>query len=325
MLLLQASTWAEWLANQSELVYNAINNSIRSLIANTASRLPYIVAGIIVLLLFWLLSRFFRWVFLSGSGRTKMDVQLRILVSRLIAGALMVVGAFAALTVVIDSFDFGQVIAGLGFTSFVVGFATKDILNNFLSGILILWQRPFGLGDYLFVGSNQGKVEHIGVRATMLRKDDGESIVIPNGEMYSSPLTIRGAGKKRRMNLKFHLAFDADLPRAKHLIVASLERTEGVVKEPRPNVYVTDYASEGALLTIQFWIDTNESKPLKVFDAAAISIIDTLREAEIDINPATTTDSVMVRWKWGSAPPGWIPLRPRNSGVNIQLECFSMP
>lgn len=287
MLLLQALTWTQWFTNQSELIYSTVNASIRSIMEWTAGRLPYLVAGAIVMLLFWLLSRFVRWVLTSGSRRTSMDEQLQILVSRLAAGFLIVIGIFATLSVVIESFDFGQVIAGLGFTSFVVGFATKDILNNFLSGILILWQRPFGLGDYLFVGNNQGKVEHIGVRATMLRKDDGEAIIIPNGEMYSSPLTIRGAGKKRRMNLKFHLAFDQDLPRAKRLILDALARAEGVEQEPRPNVHVTDYAAEGAVITVQFWIDTNNNKPLSVFDAAAIGIIDTLREAGIDINPPT--------------------------------------
>lgn len=289
MLLLQALTWTQWIASQYELIYSTVNASIRSIVEGTAGRLPFLLAGAIVMLLFWLLSRFVRWVLMSGSRRTRMDEQLQILVSRLAAGFLIVIGIFASLSVVIESFDFGQVIAGLGFTSFVVGFATKDILNNFLSGILILWQRPFGLGDYLFVGNNQGKVEHIGVRATMLRKDDGEAIIIPNGEMYSSPLTIRGAGKKRRMNLKFHLAFDEDLPRAKRLVLDALAHAAGVEHEPSPNVYVTDYAGEGAVLTVQFWIDTNENKPLRVFDAAAIGIIDTLREAGIEINPPTET------------------------------------
>ena len=287
MLLLQALTWTQWVTSQYDLIYSTVDSSIRSIVEGIAGRLPYLLAGAIVMLLFWLLSRFVRWVLMSGSRRTRMDEQLQILVSRLAAGFLIVIGIFASLSVIIESFDFGQVIAGLGFTSFVVGFATKDILNNFLSGILILWQRPFGLGDYLFVGSNQGKVEHIGVRATMLRKDDGEAIIIPNGEMYSSPLTIRGAGKKRRMNLKFHLAFDQDLPLAKQLVLDSLARAEGVEQQPTPNVYVTDYASEGAVLTVQFWIDTNENKPLRVFDAAAIGIIDTLRDAGIDINPPT--------------------------------------
>lgn len=286
MLLLQALTWTQWIASQYEVIYTAVNASIRSLVGGLASRLPFLVAGVIVMLLFWLLSRFARWVLTSGSRRTRMDQQLQILVSRLAAGFLIVIGIFTSLSVVIESFNFGQVIAGLGFTSFVVGFATKDILNNFLSGILILWQRPFALGDYIFVGSNQGLVEHIGVRATMLRKDDGENVLIPNGEMYSSALTIRGAGKKRRMNLKFHLAFDEDLPRAKRLVLDSLARTGGVVADPAPNVYVTDYSNEGAVLTVQFWIDTNESKPLRVFDEAAIGIIDTFRTAGIEINPS---------------------------------------
>ena len=287
MLLLQALTWTQWVTSQYELIYSTVNTSIRSIVEGIAGRLPYLLAGAIVMLLFWLLSRFVKWGLMSGSRRTRMDAQLRILVSRLAAGFLIVIGIFASLSVIIESFDFGQVIAGLGFTSFVVGFATKDILNNFLSGILILWQRPFALGDYLFVGNNQGKVEHIGVRATMLRKDDGEAIIIPNGEMYSSPLTIRGAGKKRRMNLKFHLAFDEDLPQAKRLVLDALAHAAGVEHEPSPNVYVTDYAGEGAVLTVQFWIDTNENKPLRVFDAAAIGIIDTLRDAGIEINPPT--------------------------------------
>ena len=286
MLLLQALTWTQWVTSQYEVVYSAVDSSIRSLVGGLASRLPFLLAGAIVMVLFWLLSRFARWALTSGSRRTRMDEQLRILVSRLTAGFLIVIGVFTSLSVVIESFDFGQVIAGLGFTSFVVGFATKDILNNFLSGILILWQRPFALGDYLFVGSNQGRVEHIGVRATMLRKDDGENVLIPNGEMYSSALTIRGAGKKRRMNLKFHLAFDEDLTSAKELVLGSLARTEGIVNDPAPSVYVTNYSNDGAVLTVQFWIDTNESKPLKVFDGAAIGLIDTLHEAGVEINPS---------------------------------------
>ncbi|MCV4785257.1 mechanosensitive ion channel family protein, partial [Escherichia coli] len=76
-----------------------------------------------------------------------------------------------------------------------------------LSGVLILWQRPFRLGDHLFVGSNQGMVEDIGFRATSLRKDDGEIILIPNGEMYASALTIRGAGKRRRMSIKITVGY----------------------------------------------------------------------------------------------------------------------
>jgi len=284
MVLLQGFSWADVFTLQYRLVYEAIEGSIRGMVEGVAGRLPYIVAGIIVMLIFWLLSRLIRWFFMSTTRKTRLDTQLRILVSRLIAVFMFVIGLFTSLSVVIDTFDFGQVIAGLGFTSFVVGFATKDILNNFLSGILILWQRPFNIGDYLFVGNNQGKVEHIGVRATMLRKDDGEGVLIPNGEMYSSALTIRGAGKQRRMTLKFTLDFDADLERAKAVILETMATVEGVEKDPPPNVYVTEFTNDGAMLTIQFWIDTHENKPLRVFDRVSIAVLKSLGEAGEKIN-----------------------------------------
>ncbi len=284
MALLQGTNWTYWLTSQYDLVYRAITSSMRGMLEAIAGRLPYILAGIIVVLIFWLLSKLIRWIFLSATRKTRMNTQLRILVSRLIAVVMFVIGLFTALSVVIESFNFGQVVAGLGFTSFVVGFATKDILSNFLSGILILWQRPFNIGDYLFVGSNQGKVEHIGVRATMLRKDDGEAVLIPNGEMYSAALTIRGAGKLRRMTLKFTLDFDADLEGAKEIIIAAIGGVEDVETDPKTNVYVTEFTCDGAMLTVQFWIDTNQNKPLRVFDAVSIEVLKALNAAGQRVN-----------------------------------------
>jgi small conductance mechanosensitive channel len=287
MVLLQGINWAYWVTQQYDLIFRAISGSVRSMVAGIAGRLPYLLAGIIVALVFWLLSKLIRWVFLSATRRTGMNTQLRILVGRLIAVAMFVIGLFTVLSIVIESFNFGQVVAGLGFTSFVVGFATKDILSNFLSGILILWQRPFNIGDYLFVGTNQGKVEHIGVRATMLRKDDGEGVLIPNGEMYSSALTIRGAGKLRRMTLKFTLGFDTDLERAKEIIISTLGKAEGIETDPKANVYVTEFTADGAMLTVQFWIDTNQNKPLRVFDSVSIEVLKALNDAGQTVNKKT--------------------------------------
>jgi small-conductance mechanosensitive channel len=290
MALLQGTNWAYWLTLQYDLVIQAITGSMRGMLQGVAARLPYLVAGIIVLLIFWILAKIIRWAFLSSTRKAPVDTQLRILISRLIAVVMYVIGIFTALSLVIESFDFGQVIAGLGFTSFVVGFATKDILSNFLSGILILWQRPFNIGDYLFVGSNQGKVEHIGVRATMLRKDDGEAVLIPNGEMYSAALTIRGAGKLRRMTLKFTLGFDADLERAKKIILSTLAKVEGVETDPKANVYVTEFTADGAMLTVQFWINTNENKPLRVFDSVSIEVLKALGRAGEQVNKKAESD-----------------------------------
>src|SRR5215212_6568568 len=224
-------------SNTSRIIENAWTikdvtyESINHIVASIFERLPYILAGLLVMAIFFVLARIVRLIFWSTSGRTKLDYRLRILFSRLIVVFIVVLGIFTALTVIVPTFGFGDMITGLGFTSFVIGFATKDILNNLLSGVLILWQQPFRIGDYLFVGNNQGKVEYIGVRATQLRKDDGELVLIPNGDMYSSAITIRGAGAERRMILKISIGYDSDVGQAKEIIVSVLTATEGVVDE----------------------------------------------------------------------------------------------
>jgi small conductance mechanosensitive channel len=271
-----------------QTIYQVTRESINNLVTSIFDRLPYIVAGILVFLLFWLLARIAKSLFWSASGRTRLDGRLRILFSRLIFVLTIVLGIFTAFTVIIPSFGFGDLITGLGFTSFVIGFATKDILNNLLSGVLILWQQPFRIGDYLFVGNNQGKVEYIGVRATQLRKDDGELVLIPNGDMYSSAITIRGAGAERRMLLKISIGYDSDVGKAKEIITNVLGVTAGVVEEPKPSAVVTDLSADGVNISIYFWINTDKDKPMQVFDDVATAIKKSLDENGIEMFPPSS-------------------------------------
>ncbi len=206
----------------TDVAYSAVDELLKTVF----ERLPYVAAGIIVLLFFWLLSKGLKKIFWVTSNRTKLDNRLRILFSRLIGISVMVIGVFTALTIIIQNFRFSDLIAGLGFTSFVVGFAAKDILNNLFSGVLILWKEPFKIGDYIFVKDKQGKVEYIGVRATSLKMDDGERILMPNGEMYSQPLVVRGAGAARRMKLKISIGYDAEIEQAKAKNHRCVERYE---------------------------------------------------------------------------------------------------
>jgi small conductance mechanosensitive channel len=269
-----------------DVAWQSINNILASII----ERLPYMVAGLLVLLIFWLLAKILRRIFWSASRRTRLDNRLRILFSRLIVIFIIILGGFTALTVIIPTFQFGDLITGLGFTSFVIGFATKDILNNLLSGVLILWQQPFRIGDYIFIGSNQGTVEYIGVRATQLRKDDGELVLIPNGEMYSNALTIRGAGAERRMILKINIDYEADISQAKEIIGNVLKTAEGVLSEPKPSVVVTDLTGDGVNISIYFWINSDKNKPIQVFDEVATGVKKSLGDGGIGIfSPGSVT------------------------------------
>lgn len=287
-MLFQEGNSGGKIANNAWLIQDVVLKSIDNILQSIVERLPYLVAGLVVFLLFWLLSKIIKSVFWKTSGRTKLDNRLRILFSRVVSLFIFVLGIFTAITIIVPTFKFGDLITGLGFTSFIIGFATKDILNNLFSGVLILWHQPFKIGDYLFVGSNQGKVEYIGVRATRLRKDDGEQILIPNGDMYSSAITIRGAGSERRMILKISIGYETEISKAKEIILGILTANAGVVDEPKPNVIVTDLTGDGVNLSIYFWVNTDLHKPLQVFDAIATDIKDKLNESNIEIFPPSS-------------------------------------
>ena len=287
-MLMQNSNTPKQIVENVWVIQDVMWKSINNILASIVERLPYILAGFLVLLLFWFLSKIIKAIFWKASNHTKLDNRLRILISRLIVVMITILGIFTALTVIIPTFQFGDLIAGLGFTSFVIGFATKDILNNLLSGVLILWQQPFKIGDYIFIGSNQGKVEYIGVRATHLRKDDGELVLIPNGDMYSSAITIRGAGAERRMILKISIGYDSDIIQTKEIIQNVLKSAEGVVDEPKPSVVVTDLTGDGVNLSIYFWINTDQYRPLQVFDSVATEIKQGLTQAEIEMFPPSS-------------------------------------
>lgn len=287
-MFFQNSNTANKAVESARTTYDVALQSINNLINSIVERLPYILAGILVLLLFWLLAGLIKRIFWAASKRTKLDGRLRILFSRLIGVVVFILGIFTAFTVIIPSFQFGDLIAGLGFTSFVIGFATKDILNNLFSGVLILWQQPFKIGDYIFVKSIEGKVEYIGVRATRLKKDDGEIILIPNGEMYSNALTIRGAGAGRRMKLQISVGYETDVDKVKAIIFNVLKNLKDVENDPPSKVVVTDLTSDGANLAIYFWVNTDKNSPLQVFDEVASGIKKAVADAGIELYPPNT-------------------------------------
>lgn len=272
----------------TDVAWNSINNILTTIVA----RLPFLLAGLLVVVVFLLIGKLIRKGFMAATKRANLDERLRLLFSRLIGVVIGVLGFFTALTIIIPSFGFGDLIAGIGLTTFAIGFATKDILNNLLSGVLILWQQPFKIGDQIFIDKIQGRVEYIGVRATSLRRDDGELVLIPNGDMYSSVLTIRGAGTKRRMTLSLMVAYDADIDRIKKLVGKALKGTDGVVNEPTPNIFVTDIAAEGVSITINFWIDTYEAQPREVYDRAATAIMREFNQSGVEPYPPS---SVIIR------------------------------
>ncbi len=257
--------------------------TIDGLVDEFYSRLPYIVLGIIVLVLFWLASVVTRQLILVAARRTRLDMTLSYLLSRLASLIVIVLGVFVAAVVVFPGFDPGDLIAGLGITSIVAGLAFKEVLQNFFAGILILWRRPFIVGDDITVLGFEGTVEEINVRSTRLRTFDGERAILPNSDVYTSAVVVSTAYPNRRLKFEVGIAYSADLEAARKVIADALARIDGVLKTPEPWVYLSELGSSSVNLKTYFWIDSQATGAPTIKDRVATSIKKALDEAEIEI------------------------------------------
>jgi small conductance mechanosensitive channel len=144
---------------------------------------PRIFEGVLVLLAFWLIATIGRRLIAYASPRVKADTSVVLLLSRLYYYSLLVFGAITALGTA--GLDVRALVAGLGLTGFALGFALKDVLSNFVAGVMLLAYRPFHIGDLIEMGEFAGNIEDIRIRDTLVRAVDGRLVIIPNTKLIT--------------------------------------------------------------------------------------------------------------------------------------------
>lgn len=175
-------------------------------------------------------------------------------VGRLAQGLLVLVGLLVALSVAIPTFRPGDVVQVLGIGSVAIGFAFRDILQNFLAGILLLVTQPFRIDDQIVAGGHEGTVEDIQTRATLIRTYDGRRVVIPNAVLFTGTVVINTAFPQRRLEYDVVVGYGDDVNRAKAVLLATLREVPGVLAEPAPDVLLLDFAAAGVSLRVRWWI-----------------------------------------------------------------------
>lgn len=247
------------------------------------ARVPYILIGIIAFLFFLVLARVAKRVLHEMGERTRIDVMLADLLGRLASGVLTILGMFVAATVVFPTLTPGNLVAGLGITSVAIGFAFKDILQNFFAGILILWRRPFRVGDQIRTNEYEGTVEGINIRSTRLKTYDGERAVLPNGDVYMNAILVRTAYEKRRVRFSVGVGYRDSIEEARATIRGVLERTAGVLSDPAPWIYVAELAPSSVNFDVYFWVEWRKTDLLAVRNQVLTEVKQALDEAGIDM------------------------------------------
>jgi small-conductance mechanosensitive channel len=146
-------------------------------------------------------------------------------------------------------------LAGLGIIGIAIGFALQDIVKQFAAGVLLLMLRPFNIGDNVQIGAFEGNVMQVQLRATVLKTANGDEVLIPNADVYTTAITNHSRYRLRRHDIPLSLTPVPDLARMNAALARDVQAVPGVVDNPAPAIVALGI--EGAVMKIEVrcWID----------------------------------------------------------------------
>ena len=259
-------------------------NSFHAMVTTTMSTLPYILVGSVVFGLFYMASKGVRRLITKLTRSKSGHHSLAMVLGRLAEGALLLLGVLVGLMIAVPSFKPAQLIQILGIGSVAIGFAFRDIFQNFLAGIIILLTHPFGIGDQIIVGNFEGTVEQIETRATFIRTYDGRRTVIPNSTLFTDAVTVNTAYETRRLQYDIGIGYGDDIETARSLILDCLRQAPSAVETPAPECVVIALADSTVNLRARWWINPpRKADTYRSLDEVLTAIKRTLSANGIDL------------------------------------------
>jgi small-conductance mechanosensitive channel len=171
------------------------------------------------------------------------------------AGMVVVVATSALFTLGVSP---ASVLAVLGAAGLAIGLALKDSLSNIASGVMLIMQRPFRVGDYVQAAGIEGTVDQIRVFQTRLRTIDNRTVVLPNSLITTAPIVNFTANPRRRIDIAVGVGYGDDLQAARHTLLDAAAAHPKVLKEPAPEVLVTGLGESSVNLELRVWAKTGD-------------------------------------------------------------------
>jgi small-conductance mechanosensitive channel len=222
--------------------------------------LPKIVLAIGVLIIAFIIARRVKKIVQNRTSKRLDDPLLAKFIAKVFQWTIIVVGLAIAMHLV----ELGGIARGLltsaGITGIVLGFAFRDIGENFLAGVLLAFSRPFNVGDTVQSDSIKGVVKTLDLRNTHIRSFDGKDIYIPNAMILKNPLLNYTRDGLLRFDFVVGIDQGDDANQARAVIIKNLENMDGVLNEPAPFVTVEELATSTVNLRVYYWVNVFEYK-----------------------------------------------------------------
>jgi small conductance mechanosensitive channel len=202
---------------------------------------------------------------------------------------LVGLGLLVVATIIFPSIKPSDALATLGIGSVAIGFAFKDILQNWFAGFLILVRQPFRRGDQIVVEKYEGTVEHIEARATLIKTYDGRRVVIPNSDVYTRSVIVNTAYPTRRSEIDLGIGYGDDLQNAREVILAALTDLPHVEKSPAPEAIPWSIDESSVTIRVRWWSKSIRNQVVAARGDVVGALKNALTEAGIDLPFPTRT------------------------------------
>ena len=235
----------------------------------------------LLIAVFWFSSGTKRFLFDRVLAQSGLDRSLQYAIAQIISNIVLVIGVFfvlentgihlAALTVFAGA-------VGVG-----LGFGLQNIASNFISGLVILTERPITIGDRVEVAGIAGQVEHIRARSTVIRTNDNIMMIVPNTKFIDSPVTNWTYGDRRvRFRISVGVAYGSDVNKVRDVLLAVADENSHTLKEPAPSVFLEKFGDSSIDFKLMVWSSEMSARPSRYRSDLNFAIAEKFREVGIE-------------------------------------------
>jgi len=236
----------------------------------------------LLIVVFWISSRTKRFLFNRFLVNSGLDRSLQYAISQIAANVVLVVGIFIVLQNTGIHLEALTVFAGA--VGVGIGFGLQNITSNFISGLVILAERPITIGDRVEVAGVTGQVQKIRARSTVVVTNDNIATIIPNQKFIDSPVTNWTYGDpKVRFRIPVGVAYGSDVEKVRQALIAAAEEDPHTLRDPAPSVFFVEFGDSALNFELVAWSDEMSYRPRRYRSDLNFAISKKLREAEIEI------------------------------------------
>ena len=236
----------------------------------------------LLIAVFWISSRTKHFLFNRLLAQSGLDRSLQYAIAQVVSNIVLVVGIFIVLE------NSGIRLAALtvfaGAVGVGVGFGLQNIASNFISGLVILAERPITIGDRVEVAGIAGQVEHIRARSTVIRTNDNIMMIVPNTKFIDSPVTNWTYGDRRvRFRIPVGVAYGSDVAKVRDALLAVAQENPHTLKEPAPGVFLEKFGDNSIDFKLVVWSSEMSARPSRYRSDLNFAIVEKFREAKIEM------------------------------------------